>query len=388
VVIVVNGRYVRNLPGRKTDMSDCQWLATLHAHGLLRGGFVPPAEIRRLQDYQRLRADHISEAASQVQKMQQALERMNIKFHDVISDLTGVSGMKVIKAILAGERQPERLLELCNTQIQKKKSERVLESLHGVWAPEHLFALGQALSVWEFYQKLLAECDRQIEAVLKDLAGPPPTSPPSSSENGDAKGKAPKPPGKNAPQIEDLHALLVRICGGRDATNLPGVADYLWLQLVAETGTDMSAWATEKHFTAWCGLAPGTRQSGKRKGSVKRQRNRAGRLFCAGARSLVQSVDKGLGGFVRRISRRKGGLVATKALARKLAALYYRVLRYGLEYAERGLREYEQKYEESQRRLLAKLAAKHGFQLISEQALALHAAINPGASPNPSASHA
>lgn len=387
-VIVVNGRYVRNLPGRKTDMSDCQWLATLHAHGLLRGGFVPPAAIRRLQDYQRLRADHISEAASQVQKMQQALERMNVKFHDVISDLTGVSGMKVIKAILAGERQPERLLELCDKQIQKKKSERVLESLHGVWAPEHLFALGQALSVWEFYQKLLAECDQQIEAVLKDLAGPPPASPPSSPESGEAKGKAPKPPGKNAPHIDDLHALLVRICGGRDATSLPGVADYLWLQLVAETGTDLSAWATEKHFTAWCGLAPGTRQSGKRKGSVKRQRNRAGRLFCAGARSLVQSVDKGLGGFVRRISRRKGGLVAIKALARKLAELYYRVLRYGLEYAERGLREYEQRYEESQRRLLAKLAAKHGFQLVSEQALALHAAASQAASPNLSPSDA
>ncbi|HEY0723676.1 MAG TPA: IS110 family transposase [Pyrinomonadaceae bacterium] len=366
-VIAVNGRYVKNLPGRKTDMADCQWLATLHAHGLLRGGFVPPAEIRRLQDYQRLRADHISEAGSQVQKMQQALERMNIKFHDVISDLTGVSGMKVIKAILQGERQPERLLELCDAQIQKKKQERVIESLRGVWAPEHLFALGQALSVWEFYRKLLAECDQQIEAVLKELAGPPPAPPASAPEGGEPKGKKLKPPGKNAPQIDDLHTLLVRICGGRDPTSLPGVADYLWLQLVAETGTDLSVWETEKHFTAWCGLAPGTKQSGKRKGSVKRQRNRAGRLFCAGARSLVQSVDKGLGGFVRRISRRKGGLVATKALARKLAGLYYRVLRYGLEYAERGLREYEQKYEESQRRLLAKLAAKHGFNLVSAQ---------------------
>lgn len=386
-VIVVNGRYVRNLPGRKTDMSDCQWLATLHAHGLLRGGFVPPAEIRRLQDYQRLRADHITEAASQVQKMQQALERMNIKFHDVISDLTGVSGMKVVKAILAGERQPERLLELCDKQIQKKKSERVLASLHGVSAPEHLFALGQALEVWEFYQKLLAECDRRIEVVLTELAGPPPARP-SSPESDPAKDKAPKPPGKNAPRIDDLHALLVRICGGRDATSLPGVADYLWLQLVGETGTDLSVWPTEKHFTAWCGLAPGTRQSGKRKGSVKRQRNRAGRLFCAGARSLVQSVDKGLGGFVRRISRRKGGLVATKALARKLAGLYYRVVRYGLEYAERGLRKYEQQYEESQRRLLGKLAAKHGFQLVSNEAWALHAAIAKTASPHPSPSHA
>lgn len=370
-VIAVNGRYVKNLPGRKTDMADCQWLATLHAHGLLRGGFVPPAEIRRLQDYQRLRADHVTEAASQVQKMQQALERMNIKFHDAISDLTGVSGMKVIKAILAGERQPERLLELCDAQIQKKKKERVIESLHGVWASEHLFALRQALSIWEFYQQLLGECDRQIEAVLRELAEPPPPSSPSSPEVNQGQVKAAKPARKNAPQIEDLHALLVQLCGGRDATSLPGVADYLWLQLIAETGRDLSAWRTEKHFTSWCGLAPGTRQSGKRKGSVKRQRNRAGRLFCAAARTLVRSVDKGLGGFVRRISRRKGGLVAIKALARKLAGLYYRVVRYGLDYAERGLREYEQRYEESQRRLLSKLAAKHGFKLISEQALAL-----------------
>jgi transposase len=368
-VIAVNGRYVKNLPGRKTDMADCQWLATLHAHGLLRGGFVPPAEIRRLQDYQRLRADHITEAASQVQKMQQALERMNIKFHDVISDLTGVSGMKVIKAILKGEREPERLLELCDAQIQKKKKERVIASLRGVWAPEHLFALEQALSIWEFYQRLLRECDRQLEVVLKDLAGPPPAAPSGESEVGQ-KPKAAKGLRKNAPQIDDLHALLVRICGGRDPTNLPGIADYLWLQLIAETGTDMSVWETEKHFTSWCGLAPGTHQSGKRKGSIKRQRNRAGRLFCAGARTLVRSVDKGLGGFVRRISHRKGGLVANKALARKLAGLYYRVLRYGLEYAERGLREYEQKYEQSQQRLLSKLAAKHGFKLVSQQELA------------------
>ena len=135
-LVVVNGRYVRNLPGRKTDMADCQWLATLHAHGLLRGGFVPPAGIRRLQDYQRLRADHIIGSSSQVQKMQQALERMNIKFHDVISDLDGVSGLKVVRAIVAGEREPQALLLLCDPQIQKRKGPRVLQSLKGTWAPE------------------------------------------------------------------------------------------------------------------------------------------------------------------------------------------------------------------------------------------------------------
>jgi transposase len=362
-VVVVNGRHVRNLPGRKTDMADCQWLATLHAHGLLRGGFVPPAAIRRLQDYQRLRADHIIGAGSQVQKMQQALERMNVKFHDVISDLVGVSGLKVVRAILAGERQPEPLLLLCDAQIQKKKRERVIASLRGTWTPEHLFALGQALAVWEFYQKLLAECDQQIEAVLKELAGPPPATPESEGQSGAAG----KKPGKNAPQIEQLHQLLMRLCGGRDVTAIAGIGDYLLLQLLAETGPDLKAWPSEKHFTAWAGLAPGSRQSGKRKGSVKVQRNRTGRLFCAGARSLVQSVDKALGGFYRRLAARKGGLAAMKALARKLGELYYRVLRYGLAYAEKGLRIYEQKYAESQRRLLAKLAAKQGFKLVSVQ---------------------
>lgn len=362
-VVVVNGRHVRNLPGRKTDMADCQWLATLHAHGLLRGGFVPPAAIRRLQDYQRLRADHVVGASSQVQKMQQALERMNLKFHDVISDLNGVSGLKVIRAILAGERSPVALLGLCDPQIQKRKGERVLQSLKGTWAVEHVFALGQALAAWEFYQKLLAECDQQIEGVLKELAGPPLSDAGPSASAG-------KPQGKNCPQIEQLHQLLVRLCGGRDVTTIGGIGDHLLLQLLAETGTDLKAWPSEKHFTAWAGLAPGSHQSGKRKGSVKRQRNRTGRLFCAGARSLVKSVDKALGGFYRRLAARKGGLVAMKALARKMAQLYYRVLRYGLAYAERGLRAYEQKYAETQQRVLARLAAKQGFKLVSLQTIA------------------
>lgn len=358
-VIVVNGRHVRNLPGRKTDMADCQWLATLHAHGLLRGGFVPPAAIRRLQDYQRLRSDHIIGAGSQLQKMQQALERMNIKFHDVISDLDGVSGLKVVRAILAGERNPYILLSICDPQIQKRKGEQVVQSLRGTWAAEHLFALKQGLAAWEFYQKLLVECDEQIAAVLREMAGPPP-------ETGEPPAPG-KPSGKSTPQIEQLHQMLLRICGGRDVTAIAGIGDNLLLQLLAETGPDLKAWPTEKHFTAWAGLAPGSRQSGKRKGNIKRQRNRAGRLFCAGARSLVNSVDKALGGFYRRMAARKGGLAAMKALARKLAQLYYRVLRYGLAYAEEGLRAYNEKYAESQRRLLTKLAAKQGFKLVCLQ---------------------
>src|SRR6266508_2906491 len=171
-VVVVNGKYVKNLPGRKTDMSDCQWQATLHAHGLLKPGFVPPAHIRRLQDYLRVRTDHITMAGSHEQHMQKALDRMNLKIHDVISDLTGVSGLKMIEAILAGERRAGELLALCDPQIQKNKAARLRAALEGTWKDEHLFALRQAYALWQFYQKKIAECDQVIGALLQAVAGP------------------------------------------------------------------------------------------------------------------------------------------------------------------------------------------------------------------------
>jgi transposase len=373
-VVVVNGRHVQNVPGRKTDMADCQWLATLHAHGLLRGGFVPPADIRQLQDYQRLRAHHIIGGASQVQKMQQALERMNIKFHDVISDLVGVSGLKVVRAILKGERRPGELLALCDGQIQKKKSAAVKESLRGCWKKEQLFALRQGLELWEIYQQKIADCDREMEALLQQLAGAcsTPDGPPEPQGGSGLMGPvqlAPaKAPGKNAPVIERCQELLARLCGGRDATQIPGLSVYLVLQLISEVGTDMSRWPTEKHFTSWLGLAGGRKQSGKRKGRVKAHRNRAGRMFCAAARALAQSVDKALGGFYRRLRGRVGGLAANVALARKLARLFYRLLRYGMDYVEKGLKACEAKVLETEARLLRKLASKQGFILLPSSA--------------------
>ena len=359
-VVVVNGRHVQNVPGRKTDMAACQWLATWHAHGLLRGGFVPPADIRRLQDYQRLRADHVIGAAAQTQKMQQAMERMNIKLHDVISDLTGVSGLRVVRAILKGERRPGELLALCDVQIQQKKADRVKESLRGCWKKEPLFALRQALELCESYQQKIEDRDRELEAVLKELAGPlPPADGPSGLELAPAKR-----PKKNTPTIERCQALLARICGGRDATQIPGLSIQMVLQLISEVGTDMTRWKSEKHFVSWLGLAGGRQQSGKRKGSVKARRNRAGRMFCMAARPLAKSVDKALGGFYRRLRGRIGGLAANVALARKLALLFYRLLRYGMQYVEKGLKSYEAKVVETEARLLRKLAKKQGFALV------------------------
>ena len=355
-VMMVNGKHTRNLPGRKTDVSDSQWGATLHAHGLLRGGFVPPAQIRRLQDYLRLRGDQLQSAAASVQHQQKALERMNIKLHDVISSLAGASGQRVIEAILKGERRPGELLKLCDVQIQKKKADRVKESLRGTWAQEHLFALGQAVENWQHFQRQIAACDRQIEEVLREISGPE-----QPGSDGLSVGIGPvKRPGVNAPQIDDLHQLLVRLCGNKDLTVLPAHTDYSLLQLVGEVGTDLSQWPTEKHFTAWLGVAPGSHQSGKRNRSVGRKRNRAGRLFCVMARSLARSKHVALGGFYRRMAARKGGLAANVALARKLAVLFWRVMVKGLSYVEEGLARYEAQVLQTKRRALQKMAKELG----------------------------
>jgi transposase len=358
-VLVVNGRHVRNLPGRKTDMSDCQWLSTLHAHGLLRSGFVPPEDVRRLQDYVRLRDEHVASAAMHVQHMQKALERMNVKFHDVISSLTGISGLKVIRAILAGQRDPQHLLELCDGQIQKRKAERVRESLRGIWRQEHLFALRQALLGWEFYQAQIRECDEAIGQVLRDMGGGPdqPNAPAASASS--AKRAAP-----SSPQIDGLHQMLVQVCGGRDPTQIAGIGDHSLLEIIGEVGTDLSQWPTPKHFTAWLGLAPAAHQSGKRNPRKPRHCNRAGLKFCGMARSLAKSVDNGFGGFYRRLKARRGGLVANKALARKLATMFWQIMVKGTVFVEQGLQRYQARVATTEKRLIARLAKRHGYSLI------------------------
>jgi transposase len=352
-VRMINGKQTRNLPGRKTDMADCQWGATLHMHGLLRAGFVPPTDIRRLQDYLRLRADHVAAASSCIQLMQKAFERMNIKLHDVIASLAGASGMAVARAIVAGERSPHALLSLCDTQIRNKKENAVIESLRGTWDDEHIFALKQALQSWDHYQKLIADCDQQIAAIL------PPHDDSQTQLPQTKKRNAP-----NAPDIANLRAILAQMCGGRDLTILPALTPYTVLQLIGEVGTDLTAWPTEKHFTAWAGLSPGSKNSGKRKKNVKLQRNRTGRLFCMVAQSLVKSKDIALGGFYRRMQARRGGLVATKAVARKLAAWFWRLMVKGEDYIEKGLEHYTAQVRKTKERALKKLAKELGRELV------------------------
>jgi transposase len=283
---------------------------------------------------------------------------MNVKLHDTISDLTGVSGMKVLRAILAGERDPAKLLQLCDIQIQKRKAERVVESLRGTWHAEHLFALRQAVQAWDFYQAQIRECDDAIDKVLHELGAQPP-------EDDLPSGRG-KPASANTPRIPGLHRMLIQLCGGRDPTTLPGMADQSLLRVIGEVGTDLTKWPTEKHFTAWSGLAPGSAQSGKRRKSQARPLNRVGRLFCGMARSAGTSADTAFGGAYRRLKSRRGGLVANKALARKLAAMFWRMMVHGVEYVEQGLQKYQVRAALSEQRVLQKLARKHGMQLVPQ----------------------
>ena len=355
-VVVVNGAHCRNFPGRKTDMKDCQWLAVLHSHGLLTSGFVPPSDIRRLRDYLRLREDLVSMAAQHVQHMQKALDRLNVKLHVVISDITGKSGMKVIKAILAGQREPEQLLQLCDEQILKTKRAAVLESLRGLWRKEHLFALELALESYESYHKQIARCDEQIAEVIEQMRGGKPTP-----ELGPAKELR-----HNAMVIEDLQRSMAQIYG-KDLTKLPCLNQSTVTMLLAEIGQDMSRWKDWRHFGSWMAVAPSSAQSGKRRRREKRYLNRAGRILCRAVQCMAVGKHTWLAAFYRRIRAKRGAKVAIKAAAYKLAKLIYLVLTHGWEYVEAGIANYQEKVRQQHIKALQKLARELNFVLLPKK---------------------
>jgi transposase len=363
-VCVVNGAHVKNVPGRKSDVQDCQWLQQLHAHGLLRKSFVPSEQIRALRSYTRLRDDHIRTGAMYVHLMQKALDQLNVKLHTVISQITGVSGLAVVRAILKGERDVTQLANLCDERILKKKRAEVERSLHGLWKAEHLFALQQALGGWEFCQAQVAQCDAalatQLSALTRDL--PPPPEPPASSEAAPKKKNHAR---HHVPEVPHLHASLLTLSGGRDAAQLPGFTPSNWLKLLSEVGTDLSRWPNEKAFCAWLCLSPGKNQSGKTKRRARRRgKTTAGQIFRLAAHSIAKSKYQALGGFYRRLKARTSAAVANVATARKLAVLFYYAMTQGLAYVERGLEAYEATYRKQQERFLHKRAADLGFTLM------------------------
>jgi len=355
-VYLVNGRDVKNVPGRKSDVKDCQWLRQLHSYGLLKKSFIPPDNVRKLRNYIRLRQDHIRAQATQVHLMQKALTQMNIRLTEVISDIMGASGSQMISAILAGQRDPEELVKYCHDSILKKKRDLVVKALQGEYREEHIFALRQANQTWHYYQSLIFECDKELEKLLELI-----TKDKSDLDNYAKR----KPIRYNKPQIKNLHQSLLKMTDGKDPIGIAGITDYSFLQILSEVGVDMKAWKTEKHFVSWLKLAPMRSSSGKmsRRISVKRT-NKASLLFRNIAQGLLTSKNLALGSFARRIKAKRGSGVAIKAVARKIACYYYRVMTKGEVFLEKGIQLYEENLKEQKRNYLEKMARQLNMQLI------------------------
>lgn len=355
-VFLVNPAHVKHVPGRKTDVQDCQWLQQLHSYGLLPRSFIPPTLIKELRSYVRLREGFIAEQSSCIQRIQKALTLMNIRLHQVISQIHGVSGMKVIKAIMAGQRDSQKLLELCDLRIVKNKKEEVLASLEGHYKAEHLFALQKQVDCYEFYGKKIAQCDKKIDQQLMKMN--------SNKQKPKNLSKA-KPIRHHKPAIKDYHEKMVMLMENKEITTLPAITDYNLMQIAAEVGTDLSAWPTEKQFTSWLGLSPGKHSSGKSNKKPKKKPNpRAGLIFREAAQALINSKNIALGHFARRLRARKGSYIAIKATARKLAELFYRAVTKGLEYVEKGIEKYELQIKQTQLKSLMNKARELNMVII------------------------
>jgi transposase len=355
-VWLVDGRQTKQVPGRKTDVKDCQWIQELHSHGLLNRCFVAKDLVKELRSYHRLREDHLNSAAMHINHMQKALTEMNIRLKEVLSQIHGVSGLNIIEAILHGERNSNVLLELCDKRLIKNKKKEILKALNGRYTMSGLFALQQAWDAYHFYQGQISQCDKEIQRIIH-LMG-------NGSSDKDLPTKR-KPVRHNKPDVDDLGANLMDIFDGKDATRISGITDYTWLQLLAETGTDLSKWPTAKHFTSWLGLAPGQHNSGKMKRNKRKHgKPKAGQIFRKIAQSLLTSKTIALGVFGRRIRSKKGPAIAIKAMARKLAALYWNVIVNGTEFAELGIKKYEMQLLAQKKKSVERMAKELNLQLV------------------------
>jgi transposase len=353
-VKLVNAHHVKNVPGRKTDVLDCQWLQRLHSYGLLEGAFRPPDQVCVLRAYIRQRMNLVRYAASHIQHMQKALSQMNLLLHNVVSDITGVTGMRIIKAILAGERDPLILAGFRDPRCKNSK-ETIARSLEGHYKPEHLFSLKQAVELYEFYQAKIADCDHQIGEQLGvfDDRSDGGQTPPSG------KGKV-----AGSGLGFDVRGDLYRMTGV-DLTRIDGIDAYTALKVISEVGTDMSRWKSSKQFASWMGLCPGNKVSGGKKlsGKTKSVANRAAAALRIAANSLTRSKSA-LGAYLRRQKARLGAPKAITATAHKLARLIYSMLKHGMKYVDAGQDYYEQRYRTRVVENLKKRALELGFTLV------------------------
>jgi transposase len=351
-VLLVNARHVKNVSGRKSDVLDCQWLQQLMTYGLLSGAFRPADAVCVLRSMWRQRGMLLAGQGREVQHMQKALTQMNIQLANVISDVVGETGQKILRAIIAGERDGEVLAAMKNVRIRASTDE-IVKSLQGNWRIEHLFALKQALEMFDFIGTQIAACDLHLEQQLQDL---------QLHDGKPAKGKQ-RGRTRNAPKF-DLRTQLFRMCGV-DLTRIDGIDVTTALAVISETGADMSRFPSVGHFTSWLGLCPGTKITGGKVMSSKTKRvaNRASQALRMAAAAL-RSSQSALGAYFRRMCSRMDKPKAIAAAAHKLARLIYTMLTKGEEYTDKGQDYYEERYRESVLRNLAKRAEKMGMKLV------------------------
>lgn len=367
-VVLVNAHMLKHVPGRKTDVQDCQWIQQLHSYGLLRASFRPEDPICRLRTLVRHRASVVSHGAEHILHMQKALTQMNVQLHHVVSHLTGETGQRILRAILAGERNPEKLVKLRDPQITRSTEEEMLKGLTGDWRPELLFVLGQSFGAWEFYQEQMKECDQAIEQQLKSIetAKPKPAVQRSAADplaSANPRPKRPQSRKRNDPEM-DLAPELARICGV-DLTAAHGLRVLTVLVLIAEIGSDTSQWRSAKAFTSWLGLCPNNKISGGRvlSSGTRKVVNRAATALRMAAVGLAET-DTWLGSFYRRMRSRMGPAGAVTATARKLATIVYYLLSKQEAFIDRDLAIYEERVNRQRVARLKKQAARMGFRLV------------------------
>lgn len=360
-VYLVNARHTKNLPGRKSDIEECQWLLKLHTFGLLNNSFQPTDEIRTTRTLWRQRGGLAEQARSTIQRIQKVLTEMNVQLSNVLSDVSGASGMAIIHGILKGERDARVLAALADAQVKASK-EVIAKSLEGNWRQELLFVLAQEVELYGVYQDKIAECDRQLQTQLRTMA-------PKVDLESNPLG--PRPKGKraqgNAPKF-DLRTELYRLTGV-DWTQVNGIDVTVAQSVIAETGVDLSPFPSEGNFTSWMGLCPANDSSSGRviRKSTPHVASRAATAFRQAASSLIRSQSY-LGAQYRRLRTRLGAPKAITAMARKLACLFYRLLRYGQQYVDKGMQFYEEKYRDQQIKSVTRRAQQLGLQVIQPKA--------------------
>ena len=357
-VCLVHPREVQQVKGRKTDVKDSQWIQKLYSAGILRESIVAEGLYKELRILTRERMDLIEMGSTYVNKMQKYLELMNIKLRNVISQIHGASGLRIIRAIIAGERDPQKLVSLCDVRIKEKKRGDIIKSLEGNYHQSYIFLLNENLRLWDEHQLSIQRVEQQIAELLEKLN--------QDNKHIEVTSKS-KPARHHNPKIKDLHKTMVQINGGVNLTSVAGINDSTMLRLAGEVGIDMRRFPTAKHFVSWLGLSPKNKQSGKMKKGLKTVSNNAGLIFRQSAQSLINSKDSAIGTFIKRLKGKKGGPVAIKAGARKIAIAFYNALTKGMDYVEQGAKQYAEQLSQREMRLLQKLAAKHKFYLVDRE---------------------